>query len=107
MDGQVASVDAQAEGSGVQFPEFDAAARELLRRRNHAAADPLLKGIRGDVPGEQAESDQGEDAEGQKELPQDAPTLGRNRLGGLFGRRNRFGRSEERRVGKECRSRWS
>src|SRR5208282_4021053 len=45
----------------------------------------------------QAESDQTENAERQKELPQDAPALGRNGLDRGFGRR--FGRQFGRGFG--------
>src|SRR5450759_1485885 len=86
VNGQVASVHAQAERDGVKFPELDAAAGDFLNRRDHSAADHLLKGIRSDVPAEQAESNQAENAEQQKEFPENAPTLGRNRLGRLLGR---------------------
>ncbi len=94
MDGQVASVHAQAERGNVKFPEFDAAAGDFLNRCDHAAADPLLKGIGSDEPAEQAESNQAENAERQKEFPQDTPALGRNRLGWRLARRfsQRFGR---------------
>ena len=83
VDGQVANVHAQAERDGVQFSQFDASAGEFLRRRDHSTANPQLKRIGGDVPGEQTESDQTENAERQKEFPQDAPALGRSRLGGV------------------------
>ena len=53
MNGQVASVHAQAKRDGVKFAEFDAAAGDFLNRRDHAAANQLLKGIGGDVPGKQ------------------------------------------------------
>ena len=87
VDGQVASIHAQAERDGVQFSEFDAAAGEFLHRRDHTATDHLLKGIGGDVPGKKGECNQAENAEEEKEAPQDAPALGRNGLGQRFGQR--------------------
>ena len=84
VDGQVASVHAQAERSGVEFAEFDPAAHDLLNRGNHPAANQLLKGIGGDVPGEQPKSNQAKNAERQKKLPQDAPALRRRRLSQRF-----------------------
>ena len=90
MNGQVAGVHAEAERDGVQFAKLDAAARHFLQRRDHSAANHLLKGIGRDVPAEQTESDKTENAKPQKEFPQDAPAHGRNRLGRWF--RRRFGR---------------
>src|SRR5438105_5004438 len=66
VDGQIASVHAEAERNGVKFSEFDAAARDLLKRGDDSAANQLLKRIRGDVPTEQAESNQGENAKESK-----------------------------------------
>src|ERR1700675_1712336 len=86
VDGEVASIHAQAERDGVKFAEFDAATRDSLKRCDHSAADRLLKRIRGDVPAEQAESNQGENAKQQKQFPENAPALRRRRLGRLLGR---------------------
>src|SRR5208337_4372469 len=85
MNSQVASIYAQTEWNGVQFSQFHAAAGEFLRRSNHFAADPLLKGIGGDVPGEQCECDQTENGKQQKKFPQDAPPHRRNGLDRLLG----------------------
>src|SRR5260370_31960430 len=86
MDGQVAAVHAQAKRDGVQFSKFNAAARHFFQRRDHSAANHLLEGIGRDVPAEQTESDDAENAEPEKELPQDAPALGRYSLRRSFGR---------------------
>ncbi len=64
-----------------EFAEFDPSAREFLGRRDHSMADPLLKGVGCDVPAEEAESNHAENAEPEKQFPQDAPTFGRWRLG--------------------------
>src|SRR5882762_284901 len=61
VDSEVASINAQAERDGVKFPEFDAAARDFLKRRDHSAANQLLKGIRSRVPAERSEYNQAED----------------------------------------------
>src|ERR1700681_1051255 len=79
VDGEVASIHTQAERDGVKFAEFDAAARDFLKRCNDSAADQLLKRIRGGVPGERTESNQAEGAKQQKELPQNASALRRGR----------------------------
>ncbi len=102
VDGEVAGVHTQAKRDGVQCAEFDASARDFLQRRDHPAADHPLKGIGRDIPAEQAETNQAENAERQKEFPQDAPAFGRNRLGRWFGRR--FGRWLGRWFGQRLRS---
>ena len=66
VDGQVADVHAQAERNGVKLAKFDASTGEFFSRRDYAAADSLLKGIGSDIPGEQAEGNQGENAERQE-----------------------------------------
>src|SRR6266704_5237537 len=86
VDGQIASVHAEAERNGVKFAEFDPAARAFLKRRDHSAAAHLLKRIRGDVPTEQAESNQGENAKQSKKFPQNAPAFRRRQLARLLGR---------------------
>src|ERR1700686_1913411 len=86
VDGEVASVHAQAEGDGMKFAELDAATRDFLKRCDHSAADRLLKRIRSDIPAEQAESNQAENAKQQEKLPQDAPALRRRRLARWLGR---------------------
>src|ERR1700674_5344 len=86
VDREVAGVYAQAERDGVKFAEFDAAARDFLERCDHSAADRLLKRIRSDIPAEQAESNQGENAKQQKKFPQNAPALRGRRLARWLGR---------------------
>src|SRR6202050_1628973 len=89
MNGQVAGVDAEAEGDSMQFAELDAATRHFLDRRDDLPANPLLERIGGDIPGEEREGDQAEKAEGEKQPPKDAADE-RNGGGGRF--RRRFGR---------------
>ena len=62
MDRQVARVHPQTEWSDVEFTEFDASTNNFLDRRDHAAPNPLLKGIGGHVPAEQAEGNQAKQA---------------------------------------------
>ena len=100
VDSQVASVHAQAERDSVKFSEFDASAGDFLHRRDHAAADQLLKGIGSDVPAEQGECKQAENTKRQKEFPQDAPARGRNRPGQRFDQR--LSRGFGRRFGHGC-----
>src|SRR5260221_4903438 len=80
VDGKVASIHAEAEGDGVKFAEFDAAAGDFLDRRDDPAANELLNGIRGGVPAECTECNQAEYAKQQKQFPQCAPALGRREL---------------------------
>src|SRR5260221_9510163 len=80
VDGEVASIHAEAEGDGVKFAEFDAAAGDFLDRCDDPAANQLLKGIRGGVPAECTECNQAEYAKQQKQFPQCAPALGRREL---------------------------
>ena len=94
VDGEVASVHAQAKRNGVQFSEFDAAAGEFLGRRDHPLAHHPLKRIGIDVPGEQTEAKQAENAKQQKEFPENAAALGGRRLAGLLIRF--FGRFPDR-----------
>ena len=86
VDGQIASVHAEAERDRVKFAEFDAAARGLLKRGDDSAANQLLKRIRSTVPGERTKCDQAEHAKRQEEFPQNAPALRRRTLAGLSGR---------------------
>src|SRR5580658_11176291 len=90
MNGQVASVDAEAEGDRMEFAEFDAAARHFLDRCDHFATNSLLERIGGDVPGEEREGDQADKTEREKQSPKDAAADERNGRGRRF--RRRFGR---------------
>ena len=61
MDRQIAGIHAQAEWGDVQFAEFDPPAGDLFSCGDYPAAYFLLKGIGGDIPAEQRESNQAED----------------------------------------------
>src|SRR5271155_2747615 len=87
VDGQVAGIDAQAKRDGVEFSQFDAASGHLLDRRDDPASDEGLKRISGDIPCNESEANQGENAKPQKKFPQDASALRRNRRVRLMGRR--------------------
>src|SRR5437879_10159871 len=50
VDGQIASVHAEAERDRVKFAEFDAAARGLLKRGEDSAANQPMKRSRSTVP---------------------------------------------------------
>jgi hypothetical protein len=50
VNDQIAEIYSQAEGDGMQLTDLDAAARDLLERRDDPTADGLLKGIGGDIP---------------------------------------------------------
>src|SRR6266478_5900687 len=86
VDGQIASVHAEAERDSVKFSEFDATARDFLKRGDDSAANQLLKGIRSGVPRERCESNQAEHAKQQKQFPQNAPAFRRRQLARLLGR---------------------
>jgi len=55
VNGQVANVRAKTEGDDVKLAKFDPTAGDFLRRRDDAAADPLLKGSGRDVPTQKGE----------------------------------------------------
>jgi hypothetical protein len=60
---QIAKVYSQPEGSGMQLTDLDPTARSLLERRHHPTPDCSLKRIGGDIPAEQAEDKDSENAE--------------------------------------------
>src|SRR5713101_8499911 len=79
VNDQIANIYSQPERYGMQLTDLDAAARDLLERRDDPTEDCLLKGIGGYIPAQQAQGNDTEDTEQPKQLPPTAAP-GRGRL---------------------------
>ena len=83
MNGEITSVDPQAERDDVELSEFDAAPGEFFEGRDDVPPDLPLEGIGGDVPAEDREREGDENTEQQQQSqPQAAPR--RSRLAQRF-----------------------
>jgi hypothetical protein len=66
VNDEIAHVHPQAEWDGVDLTQLDLASRRLFERLDHASPHHLLKGIGSDVPPQQSQSNNTEEAEQPK-----------------------------------------